>query len=88
MVNEACLFFWSQGLPLPSPALWQARCAVLALLANYLHQSPAMQLKSVRDWDMVAALFELLWEEKARRIALRLVSVLSINISYPPAANE
>ena len=53
--------------------LWQARCAVLALLANYLHQSPAMQLKSVRDWDMVSALFELLWEEKARRIALRLV---------------
>ena len=41
-----------------------------------------MQLKSVRDWDMVAALFELLWEEKARRIALRLVSALSTNTSF------
>ncbi len=63
----------AQSAAEPSTGLWQARCAVLALLANYLHQSPAMQLKSVRDWDMVSALFELLWEEKARRIALRLV---------------
>ena len=67
-----------QGAASGGLGLWQARCAVLALLANYLHQSPAMQLKSVRDWDMVAALFELLWEEKARRIALRLVGPLRI----------
>ena len=47
-----------------------------------------MQLKSVRDWDMVAALFELLWEEKARRIALRLVSHLSNNPSLQPPISE
>ena len=59
---------------------WQARFAVLSLLATFLRLSPAVQRRAVREWDIVKALFGLLWERTMERPALRMVSPLFDNL--------
>ena len=54
-------------------ASWQARQAVLALLAVYLQASPAVQRLAVLKWNVVAALFGLLWEAPTQKLALDMV---------------
>ena len=56
-----------------SSAMWQARQAVLILLASYLHASPTVQRTAVLKWNVVAALFGLLWEERVQQLALDMV---------------
>lgn len=53
--------------------MWQARQAVLVLLATYLHTSPTVQRTAVLKWNVVAALFGLLWEERTQQPALDMV---------------
>ena len=53
--------------------MWQARQAVLILLASYLHASPTVQRTAVLKWNVVAALFGLLWEERVQQLALDMV---------------
>ncbi|KAL3142038.1 hypothetical protein ABBQ32_004670 [Trebouxia sp. C0010 RCD-2024] len=62
----------TQGQGGPS-AIWQARQAVLILLASYLHASPAVQRTAVLKWNVVAALFGLLWEERMQQPALDMI---------------
>ena len=54
-------------------SLWQARQAVLTLLACYLRTSPIVQRTAVLKWNVVAALFSLLWEERTQQPALDMV---------------
>lgn len=54
-------------------SVWQARQAVLSLLATYLHASPTVQRTAVLKWNVVAALFGLLWEEPTQQPALDMV---------------
>lgn len=60
----------------PSSTSWHSRCAVLALLASYLEASTDVQRQAVRKWNPVAALFGLLWEEKAQQLALTMVRLI------------
>ena len=53
---------------------WEARHAVLSLLAVYLQASPAVQRLAVLKWNIVAALFGLLWEPPTQKLALDMVS--------------
>ena len=53
--------------------LWQARQAVLSLLACYLRASPTVQRTALLKWNVVAALFGLLWEERTQQPALDMV---------------
>lgn len=46
---------------------------MLILLASYLHASPAVQRTAVLKWNVVAALFGLLWEERMQQPALDMV---------------
>lgn len=55
---------------------WQARCAMLSLLAFYLEASADVQRQAVRKWSPVAALFGLLWEEQTQQLALTMVGEL------------
>lgn len=55
-------------------AQWQARFAVLSLLATFLRLSVAVQRRAVREWDIVKALFALFWEKDMQRPALRMVT--------------
>ncbi|KAK9806574.1 hypothetical protein WJX73_003713 [Symbiochloris irregularis] len=64
---------------------WQARFAVLSLLATFLRLSPAVQRRAVREWDIVKALFALLWERTMERASLRMVISL---MRIPPAAED
>ena len=58
--------------------LWQARFAVLSLLATFLRLSPNVQRRAVREWDIVKALFALFWERDMQRPALRMVSHIGV----------
>lgn len=46
---------------------------MLILLASYLHASPTVQRTAVLKWNVVAALFGLLWEERMQQPALDMV---------------
>ena len=62
-----------QGQGPEQGTLWQARQAVLALLACYLRSSPTVQRTALLKWNVVAALFGLLWEEPTQQPALDMV---------------
>lgn len=57
---------------------WQARFAVLSLLATFLRLSPGVQRRAVREWDIVKALFALVGEPDMQQAALRMVRQTSL----------